>query len=169
MTDSNDVEISRQIENVLRSNFGPLDPRDDFELVARIAVYTRQNGDYTSLRRDILAPPDASASASPNNFCTLSSVFDVAGKARTDSDGTVTMLLSDFLCGDNRPRAFDAPAVIIATPRAKAPLSITARAQVTADKKDVQIEVETWTTAGVPAANQSFDWNCRVTLPLIVD
>jgi len=90
----------------------------------------------------------------------------VSGTGRTLNDGKIELKLSSFLCSEDFPLSFESPAIVVATARAQSPILVTARASVTANKRDVKIEVETWGMDGAAAPRQSFNWMCRVPLPV---
>ena len=104
----------------------------------------------------------------PSEDCVVSGIIDVSGTGKTLHDGKIELRLSSFLCGEDLPFFFESPAIVVATARAQSPVLVTARASVTADKRDVKIEVETWAVDGSAASSQLFNWMCRVPLPIAI-
>jgi hypothetical protein len=125
---------------------------DEIVLRERIAIYTEEKGKYTS--RHIGTTGNATKACADTQF------LDISGIARTGKDGTVKLMLSDFHCVSSR-RRFEWPAIVVATPRGRSPVFVTAQASPTSDRKDVIIKIATWDASGSPAP-YSFNWMCRV-------
>lgn len=95
--------------------------------------------------------------------CVLRSLLDVSGTSRTNSAGTATFRLNEFLClrpGTAR-RLFEAPINIVVTPRSEAPAILTAKTEIASNTADVTITVWSWKLVdGSPLPGISFYWRC---------
>jgi hypothetical protein len=102
-----------------------------------------------------------------NQSCNPSALLDASGATFTGSNGSVTFLLSNFVCLP-LVRSLAEPVNVQATVRSTSPFFLTMTHTLVTDptnpsnKNDVQITVNTWDATGNPAANVSFDWRCRL-------
>jgi hypothetical protein len=161
MKNEKDCDLKNRLETLI----GPgieLNP----QLVVPISTHTRQDGNLTFRKVDVVVTQDLEVVGKPSDICTANEIIDVSGTGRTLHDGKIELRLSSFLCREDLPFFFESPAIVVATARAQSPVLVTARASVTANKRDVKIEVETWGMDGAAAPSQSFNWMCRVPLPV---
>jgi hypothetical protein len=164
MSKTKEYDLRKYFETLLGSDID-LNPA----VVVPIATHTLQLGTLTERRQDLFAPPDFDGVIGPSANCSGRQLLDISGTGKTAENGTVELRLSSFLCRDGFPDGFESPAIIVVTPRAQSPIHATARAQVTSDDRDVAFEVETWNADGSPAANQSFNWSCRIPTIIRID
>ncbi len=122
------------------------------------AVASSTSDDGTTTLRNLIVPRP--------NSCYGTRYLDVAGFATTGSDGTRQFRLTDFLC--HTGERFGQPINVVATPLSDRPRFLTLRHTLVNDGEDVEIQVWSWDTGGTPAASVSFDWRCRVELPIII-
>jgi hypothetical protein len=138
------------------------------QLVVPISTHTIQSGKLTFRKVDVVVTQELDAVGKPSDVCTENEIIDVSGTGKTLNDGKIELKLSSFLCSEDFPLLFESPAIVVVTARAQSPILVTARASVTANKGDVKIEVETWGMDGAAAPRQSFNWMCRVPLPVYI-
>lgn len=168
MSKKKESDLRKQFEAVLGPELELDDFRDELEVVAHIATRTLQNGGRTSRRVDVVLGESGMVGNSRNDCITMP-ILDVSGKGKTGGDGTVELMLSNYLCSDELPDAFTSPAIVVATPRAQSPVFVTARASLTSNQRDVRIRVAAWDASGSPAPNLYFNWMCRVPTTVIID
>ncbi len=132
--------------------------QDDGVVLLRdtVAAYSPvQNGSVTS--REIGTTGDSTKA------CGDMRLLDVSGIARTDADGSIEFLLSDYLCGD---WDFRAPVNVVATPLSSSPVYVTINRRIIS--RDIRIAVRSWDANGRPVPLVSFDWRCRAAwMPII--
>ncbi len=99
--------------------------------------------------------------------CVSSTLLDGSGSSLTGANGTVTFLLSSFVCLP-QIRSLAAPINLQATVRSAEPFFLTMSYTLVPDPavphsfNDLQITVSTWDPGGAPAASVPFDWRCRL-------
>ena len=92
--------------------------------------------------------------------CNSTNLLDVSGWWVTGSDGTVTLLLSEFIC---LSETLVEPVNVVATPTsADRPSFLTVQHALVNDSNDVEMTFWTWNPDGTAAPETSFDWRCRV-------
>jgi hypothetical protein len=97
--------------------------------------------------------------------CYPSNLLDVAGSGTTGSDGTATLLLSEFVCLAPLPGQYYSlalPVDVVATPYSADPFFLTLQHALVNNSTDVEIKILTWAADGSAAPEVSFDWRCRV-------
>jgi len=91
----------------------------------------------------------------------------VSGFATTASSGQSVFRLSDFICPGGE--VYNYPINVIATPFSSKPFFLTVMHSLVNNGSDVEIKVFAWDANGAAAPNVSFNWRCRVELPIKVD
>ena len=132
------------------------------EAAARIrftyAVASSSSEDGITTLRDLVV-------VSPNR-CYRTRLLDVGGFATTGGDGKSQFRLTEFIC--HTGERFGQPINVVATPLSSEPCLLTLRHTLVNDGEDVEIQVWSWDTGGKPAPTVSFDWRCRVELPIVI-
>jgi hypothetical protein len=105
--------------------------------------------------------------------CATSELLDVSGVSTTSSTGSVTLLITNFLCPNENSRVYNEPVNIVATAVSASPffLTVTHSLVITPPNTtatNVQINIFSWDANGAPAPNVTVNWRCRVpTFPII--
>ncbi len=154
--------MKEKIESLIGPNIILDDFRDELVLVNHFATYALLEGNRASRRLDIVVDGEPSDPGNVGKFCEKLDILLVNAKGKTGRDGTVELLLHHFHCIKLVDDVFELPAIVVATPLIQSPVFITARASLTANKKDVKIKVSSWDVNGSPAPNVVFNWMCRV-------
>ena len=132
------------------------------EVAARIrftyAVASKVSEDCTTTLRDLVVPRP--------NQCYDARLLDVGGYATTGDDGRTQFRLTEFIC--HTGERFGQPINVVATPLSSEPCLLTLRHTLVNNGEDVEIQVWSWDTGGKPAPTVSFDWRCRVELPIVI-
>lgn len=103
----------------------------------------------------------------PGQSCVASTLLDGSGSTTTGSSGSITFLLSSFICLP-LVRSLAAPVNVQATVRSASPFFLTMTYSLVPDpslpssNNDLQITVNSWDATGAPAPNVLFDWRCRL-------
>jgi hypothetical protein len=107
----------------------------------------------------------------PGKGCVEANLLDVSGSASTDANGSVTFLLSSYLCD---AVWLSAPVNLEATVRGTGPVFLTMTTTLTPQQpntfyyNDLSVTVYAWDANGKPAAGVEFDWRCRlISTPII--
>jgi hypothetical protein len=162
-------------ERDLRAHFEAILGRD---LVGGELVLLRERVALHAWHRD---SPPSSQSAFPGGVtsreigttgsstkgCGKHDVLDVGGRSRTERDGKVEFLLSDFYCTSRREVVWlHEPVTVVATPQSETAVYLTTRRRLVGQSgepsTDVAIQVFAWGSDGSPAGPVSFDWRCFV-------
>lgn len=105
--------------------------------------------------------------------CATSELLDVSGVSTTSGAGSVTLLITNFLCPNENGRIYNEPVNIVATAASATPvfLTVTHSLVITppnTSATNVQINIFSWDANGAPAPNVTVNWRCRVpTFPII--
>lgn len=109
----------------------------------------------------------------PGKFCQSPvRLLDASGRIATGANGTVTFLLSSFICSSLN--SFAEPVNVLATPKAASPCFLTLTHELVKDPNnpnffnDVRINAFAWDANGAAAPNIAFDWRCRVVSHTII-
>ncbi len=109
----------------------------------------------------------------PRKFCRDASLLDATGQVATDGTGTVTFLLSNFIC--STVNSFQAPVNLLATPFSTRPVYVTTQYNLVPNPaapgsfNDLEITLMAWSPGGTPAPEVVIDWRCRlVSVPIIL-
>lgn len=110
----------------------------------------------------------------PGQSCVSSSLLDGSGSTATGANGSITFLLSSFICLP-QIRSLAAPVNVQATVRSEGAFFLTMTYSLVPDPNvpqsfnDLQITVRTWDANGAAAPGVPFDWRCRlVSNPIIL-
>jgi hypothetical protein len=125
--------------------------------VQAVASSTISDNGVITLRDLIVARP---------NRCYGTRLLDVSGFATTGSDGKSRFRLTDFIC--HTGERFGPPINVVATPLSSTPCFLTVLHTLVNNGADVEIEVSTWNADGKAVPTVSFDWRCRVELPIVI-
>jgi hypothetical protein len=150
------ADIQKHLEAILGYEL-PGEAAERITLVQAVASSTVSDNASTTLRHLIVARP---------NRCYGTRLLDVGGFWFTGNDGKSTFRLTDFIC--HTGERFGRPINVVATPLSSTPCFLTLNHTLVDNGADVQIEVWSWDAAGAPAPAVSFDWRCRVELPIII-
>jgi hypothetical protein len=148
-------ETKKQIEAILGHEIGD-EAVQLFPFVHAVALSNATPGE-TTLKHDLIARP---------NTCYGNQIMDVSGLATTASNGQSVFRLSDFLCSTGR--VFHQPINVVATPFSSKPFFLTMIHSLLNNGTDVEIKVFAWDANGTAAPNVTFNWRCRVELPIII-
>lgn len=103
----------------------------------------------------------------PGQSCIAATLLDGSGSTATDATGSITFLLSSFICLP-QVRSLAAPVNVQATVRSTSPFFLTLTYSLVPDpslptsNNDLKITVNTWDANGAPAPFIPFDWRCRL-------
>ena len=152
--------LSRYFEEIIGREI-PAPEAGEVTITERVASYMVNPGFITS--REI------GTTGSSTKGCQEMNLLDVGGAFRTDSEGKVEFLLSDFFCNLSNGSAagFLYPVNIVATPRLLTPIFISAHAAPASAGSDVSITVATFKADGTPAPNIPFGFRCLAPFVLI--
>jgi len=148
-------ETKKQIEAILGEKLDD-DAIQSIQLVQSVALSTNTEG-RTTQRHLLIARP---------NTCFGNHVLDVSGLATTGSNGQSVFRLTSFLCPAGE--VFRQPINVIATPFSSKPFFLTMTHSLVGNGTDVEIKVFAWDANGAAAPNVSFNWRCRVELPILI-
>jgi hypothetical protein len=84
----------------------------------------------------------------------------------TGSNGKTTFKLTNFIC--TQRELFNNPINVVATPLSSKPFFLTVKQALLNNGANVEITVFAWDANGVPAPGVTFNWRCRVELPIII-
>ncbi|MEM9740493.1 MAG: hypothetical protein AAF829_11545 [Pseudomonadota bacterium] len=114
-------------------------------------------------RTPVVVDPDIGGDGSPRESCsTRFATVDICGLTRTGRDGSVRWKLSDYQCGPiSQETAYEQPHGFVATAMTSSPVLVTARQRLL--DNDVEFDVFTWQTDGMPAERIQFSWRYWVT------
>ena len=149
-------EIQEDLKAILGEEFSP-EAAGRLNLVQAVASSTVSNDAVTTLRNLVVPRP---------NRCYGTRLLDVSGFWFTGNDGKRTFRLTDFIC--HTGERFGQPINVVATPLSPTACFLTLNHTLVDDGADVEIEVWSWDAAGAAAPGVSFDWRCRVELPIII-
>ena len=93
MKNEKDCDLKNRLETLI----GPgieLNP----QLVVPISTHTRQDGNLTFRKVDVVVTQDLEVVGKPSDICTANEIIDVSGTGRTLHDGKIELRLSSFLC-----------------------------------------------------------------------
>jgi hypothetical protein len=153
---TSEPDIREHLEAVVGYELSP-EAAERLLLVQAVASATVDDNATTTLRNLIFVQP---------NRCYLTRVLDIGGVAMTRDDGTTQFRLTQFMCADRR--RFGPPINVVATPLSPTPCYLTVLHRLLDDGADVEVQAWSWDAAGNPAPSVSFDWRCRVELPIII-
>jgi len=148
-------ETKKQIEAILGHEIGD-EAVQLFQFVHSVALSTTSSGE-TTRSHDLAAFP---------NTCYGNNVLDVSGLATTASNGQSVFRLTRFLCRDEL--RISQPVNVIATPFSSKPCFLTMTHSLLNNGTDLEIKVFAWDANGAAAPNVTFNWRCRVELPIII-
>lgn len=100
------------------------------------------------------------------NVCYQNNALDVSAWSITASNGQSVFRLTQFICSQGE--LFNYPINVIATPVSTKPFFLTVTHSLINNGGDVEIKVFAWDANGVAAPGITFNWRCRVELPLII-
>jgi hypothetical protein len=148
-------ENKKQVEAILGKKLGD-DAVQLIQFIQPVALSTRSSSITT--HRHILIPRP--------NVCYQNNALDVSGFATTASNGQSVFRLSDFICPSGE--VYNHPINVVATPFSSKPFFLTVMHSVVNNGLDVEIKVFAWDASGAAAPDVSFNWRCRVELPIII-
>ena len=145
----------KEVEAILEQNLSE-DALQLIQLNQPVAISTRQES-ITTFRNVLIPRPNA---------CFRNYALDVSGFAVTGNDGISVFKLTNFICPNHE--IYDHPINVLATPFSKKPVFVTVIHSLINNATDVEIKVFSWDASGNSAPNVSFNWRCRVELPIII-
>lgn len=148
-------DTKKQLEAILGEKLGD-DALQLIQFIQPVALSTRMPS-ITTHRHQLIARP---------NVCYQNNTLDVSGFATTGNNGQSVFRLTQFLCSSGEK--FNHPINVVATPFASKPFFLTVMHSLVNNALDVEIKVFSWNANGAAAPNVSFNWRCRVELPLII-
>jgi len=152
MGNGKEHKLSKHFEAILGINF---ENEVVYNFRHNIAIQTVSRGSVTT--RNFGTMGNNTKGCSNNG-----QILNMSGFAKTDGNGSVEIMILDFLCGDHTFRVFQTPAIVVATPRSMSPVFVTTRALQTPDQRNLKISFKTWEINGAPAPNIFFNWFCQV-------
>ncbi len=145
----------KQVEAILGKTV-----RDDavqlIQLIQPVALSTKSPS-FTTHKHILIPRP---------NVCYQNNALDVSGFATTANNGQSVFRLSDFICPSGE--VYNHPINVVATPFASKPFFLTVMHSLVNNGEDVEIQVFAWDANGAAASEVSFNWRCRVELPIII-
>ena len=148
-------DTKKHVEAILDTKLGnealPL-----IQFTQPVALSTRSSSVTT--HKNILIPRP--------NVCFQNNALDVSGFATTASNGQSVFRLSDFICPSGE--LYNYPINVVATPFHSKPFFLTVMHSLVNNGLDVEIRIFAWDAKGVAAPDVSFNWRCRVELPIIL-
>ena len=148
-------ENKKEVEAILGEKIGD-DAMQLIKFVLPVALSTRTSSITTHKHLLIQRP----------NVCYQNNALDVNGWATTASNGQSVFRLTQFICSQGE--LFNYPINVIATPFSSKPFFLTVTHSLINNGADVEIKVYAWDANGVAASGVTFNWRCRVELPLII-
>lgn len=145
----------KEIEAILGEKIGD-DAMELIKFVLPVALSTRSTSITTHKSQSVPRP----------NVCYQNNALDVSGWATTGSNGQSVFRLTQFICSQGE--LFNSPINVIATPFSSKPFFLTVTHSLTNNRADVEIKVFAWNANGAAAPSVTFNWRCRVELPLII-
>jgi len=145
----------KQVEAILGEKLGD-DAIQLIQFIQPVALSTKTTSITTHQHRLVARP----------NICYQNNALDVSGFATTGSNGQSLFRLTHFIC--SKGELFNHPINVVATPFSSKPFFLTVKHSLVNNGLDVEIKVFAWDTNGAAAPNVSFNWRCRVELPIII-
>ena len=150
---ANKSDKKKDAEELFSESVGDLELQKKLTRVA-VGIYTRTPG-ITTHRHQLIARP---------NVCYANDVMDVSGFLTTGDRGRSEFKLSDFICSSGKD--YNYPINVIATPFSEKPYFLTVNHELLNNGADVKITVFAWDANGAAASGVTFNWRCRVEIPL---
>jgi hypothetical protein len=145
----------QQLEAIMGEKLGD-DAIELIQFVLPVALSTRMPS-ITTHRHQLIGTP---------NVCYQNNTLDVSGYATTGSNGQSVFRLTRFICSSGE--LFNFPINVVATPFSSKPFFLTVMHTIVSNGQDVEIKVFAWDPNGAAAPSITFNWRCRVELPLII-
>jgi len=149
------ANYKKEVEAILEQKFSE-DALQLIQLNQPVAISTRQES-ITTFRNVLIPRPNA---------CFRNYALDVSGFAVTGNNGVSVFKLTNFICPNNE--IYDHPINVLATPFSTKPVFVTVTHSLINNGTDVEIRVFSWDANGNAAPNVSFNWRCRLELPIII-
>ena len=148
-------DSKKQVEAILGEKLGD-DAVQLIQFIQPVALSTRSSS-ITTYKHSLIARPAV---------CYQNNALDVSGFATTASNGQSVFRLSNFICPSGE--VYNNPINVVATPFSSKPFFLTVMHSLVNNGLDVEIKVCAWDANGAAAPNVSFNWRCRVELPIII-
>jgi hypothetical protein len=149
------TDHKKEVEAILEQKLS----EDALQLIhfnQRVAISTRQES-ITTFRNVLFPTPNA---------CFRNNALDVSGFGVTGNDGLSVFKLTSFICPNHE--IYNHPVNVLATPFSTKPVFVTVIHSLINNGTDVEIRVFSWYANGNAAPNISFNWRCRIELPIII-
>ena len=157
------LDIKKAMESILGHEL-PEEAVEFINLFSNVATYDRTDkpGEYYLTEKSLIANL-------PNRWGTVN-LLDLSGWWMTGNDGNSRFRLTDFMCEKTIPLIY--PINVVVTPISSKPCFATVLHSLVKNNSneviDAEIQVSTWDATGAAAPNISFDWRCRVPIPIIL-
>jgi len=145
----------KEVEAILGEKIGD-DTMELVQFVLPVALSTR-SASITTHKHLLIPRP---------NVCYQNNALDVSGWATTSNNGQSVFRLSQFICSQGE--LYNYPINVIATPVSSKPFFLTVTHSLVNNGADVEIKVFAWDANGAAAPGVTFNWRCRVELPIII-
>ena len=148
-------DSKKQVEAILGEKLGD-DAVQLIQFIQPVALSTRSSS-ITTYKHSLIARPAV---------CYQNNALDVSGFLTTASNGQSVFRLSNFICPSGE--VYNNPINVVATPFSSKPSFLTVMHSLVNNGLDVEIKVFAWDANGAAAPSVSFNWRCRVELPIII-